>query len=130
MSRILAASAVVSDDAGRLLLVLRSNEPEAGRWTVPGGRVEPGESLEDAVVREVWEETGLTVRVDHELGTLDLANGPHDTYEIHDFLVHVVSGEVLAGDDAADARWFERDELEQLPLTQDLLAYLARYGAL
>jgi len=128
--RTLAASAVVKDAEGRVLLVLRVNEPEAGCWTIPGGRVEPGESLEDAAVREVLEETGLLVLVEHELGTLDLANGPDEVYEIHDFLAHVVSGEAVAGGDAADVGWFGPRELEGLPLTQDLLGYLTRYGVL
>ncbi|MGI8799897.1 MAG: NUDIX hydrolase, partial [Pseudonocardia sp.] len=54
--------AIVRDAAGRLLLVQRVNEPGAGRWSLPGGRVEPGETDQDAVVREVAEETGLQVR--------------------------------------------------------------------
>ena len=66
--------------------MLRANEPDAGCWTIPGGHVEPGETLEDAAVREAFEETGLRVAVEHEVGTLDLANGPDEVYEIHDFL--------------------------------------------
>ena len=100
--RTLAASAVVKNAEGQVLLVLRANEPDAGCWTIPGGHVEPGETLEDAAVREAFEETGLRVAVEHEVGTLDLANGPDEVYEIHDFLAHVVSGDVVAGDDAAD----------------------------
>ena len=126
----LAASVVVKDTAGRILLVLRANEPEAGCWTIPGGRVEPGETLEDAAAREAFEETGLQVVVEHELWTLELANGPDEVYEIHDFLAHVVAGAAVAGDDAADVGWFGRQELERMPLTQDLLGYLTRHGVL
>lgn len=128
--RVLAASAVVMNTRGEVLLVLRSKEPQAGRWTVPGGRVEPGETLEDAAVRETFEETGLRVAVDHEVWSLDLANGADEVYEIHDFLAHVVSGEVVAGDDAADVGWFGRQEMEAMPLTDDLLGYLTRHGVL
>ena len=128
--RALAASAVVKNAEGEILLVLRSREPEAGCWTVPGGRVEPGESLEAAAVREALEETGLHIAVDREVWSLDLANGPDEVYEIHDFLAHVVGGDLAAGDDAADVGWFERHELEDLPLTHDLLGYLTRYGVL
>lgn len=126
----LAASAVVKNAEGKILLVLRANEPEAGCWTVPGGRVEPGETLEDAAVRETLEETGLRVAVDRKVWSLDLANGADQVYEIHDFLAHVVSGEVIAGDDAADVGWFGRHEMEDMPLTYDLLGYLTRYGVL
>lgn len=130
LMRTLAASVVVKDTAGRILLVLRANEPEAGRWTIPGGRVEPGETLEEAAAREAFEETGLQVVVEHELWTLDRANGPDEVYEIHDFLAHVVAGEAVAGDDAADVGWFGRQELEGMPLTRDLLGYLTRHGVL
>ena len=128
--RTLAASVVVKDTAGRVLLVLRANEPEAGCWTIPGGRVKPGETLEEAAAREAFEETGLDVVVEHELWTLDLANGPDEIYEIHDFLAHVVSGEAVAGDDAADVGWFGRQEMDRMPLTNDLLGYLTRHGVL
>jgi 8-oxo-dGTP diphosphatase len=106
--RRLAASAVVVDSAGRVLLVRREHEPEAGCWTFPGGRVEPSESLRDAAAREVLEETGLVVSVEHGLGRLDLPSGSGDVYEIHDFLAFVVSGDPAAGDDASDVGWFSR----------------------
>lgn len=128
--RTLAASAVVKNAEGQVLLVLRANEPDAGCWTIPGGRVEPGETLEDAAVREAFEETGLRMTVEHEVGTLDVANGPDEVFEIHDFLAHVVAGDLVAGDDAADVGWFGREDLEDMPLTPNLLAYLIDYGVL
>lgn len=128
--RTLAASAVVKNAEGQVLLVLRANEPDAGCWTIPGGRVEPGETLEDAAVREAFEETGLRITVEHEVGTLDVANGPDEVFEIHDFLAHVVAGDLVAGDDAADVGWFGREDLEDMPLTPNLLAYLIDYGVL
>ena len=128
--RKLAASVVVPDDDGRILLVLRAHEPEAGCWSVPGGRVEPGESLEDAAVREAFEETGLHVVVEREVGSLDLGDGAGDVLEIHDFLAHVVGGDLVAGDDAADVGWFGREELEAMRLTTDLVTHLTEYGVL
>jgi len=128
--RTLAAGAVVKDDAGRILLVRRARPPEAGRWTVPGGRVEAGETLEQAAAREVWEETGLRVRVERELWALDLAHGPDVVYEIHDFLAHLVDGDLVAGDDAAEVGWFTTQDLATLPLTEDLAGYLTRAGML
>jgi 8-oxo-dGTP diphosphatase len=125
----LAAAAVVKDEGGRFLLVLRARPPEAGRWTVPGGKVAPGETLADAAAREVLEETGVTVRIGRELGTLDRPDGNGGSYEIHDFAAERLSGDIVAGDDAAEARWFTAAQLTTLPLTRDLLDALTRYGA-
>jgi 8-oxo-dGTP diphosphatase len=127
--RVLAASGVVRDQQGRFLLVLRANDPEAGRWTVPGGRVDAGETLQQAAAREVVEETGLDCEILHELWSLDVAHGDV-VYEIHDFLARPVGGELRAGDDAADAGWFTPDEMARMPLTSDLLGYLGRAGLL
>jgi len=128
--RTLAASVVVRDPQDRILLVLRSFEPDAGCWSVPGGRVEPGESLADAAVREAFEETGLRVVVEREVWSLDVLDGPDHVFEIHDFLAHVVGGNMVAGDDAADIGWFEREQMERMALTPDLLTYLTRYSVL
>lgn len=126
--RILAASAVVKNAEGSLLLIKRAKPPEAGCWTLPGGRVENGECLEEAAVREVYEETGLIIRIHRELGQLDLSDGRGGTFEIHDFLASLADGELVAGDDAAEAGWFSAHQLADLNLTQNLLAYLRRYG--
>jgi acetyl-CoA carboxylase carboxyl transferase subunit beta len=128
MTRILAAGAVVRDRAGRFLLVLRAEQPQAGRWTVPGGKVQDGETLAEAAAREVLEETGVTVRVGEELGTLDLSTANGDVFEIHDFAAEYLIGQIAARDDAADVRWFTPEELPALSLTQGLLGYLIRYG--
>lgn len=128
MGTTLAAGAIVTADDGRFLLVLRADPPEAGRWSVPGGKVGPGETLQAAAAREVLEETGVTVRIDRELGTFDRPDGRGGTYEIHDFAATWVSGEPVAADDAADARWFTAEDLAQLPLTRDLLSALIRFG--
>lgn len=125
---ILAASAVVRDEEGRLLLVQRANPPDKGCWTLPGGRVDPGETLEQAAIREVFEETGLTVSIVRELGQLDVPDGAGGVFEIHDFLAGKVGGEAAAGDDAAAIGWFRADELPKLSSTPDLLEYLNRYG--
>ncbi|WP_173922927.1 NUDIX hydrolase [Agromyces sp. Marseille-P2726] len=128
MRRIQAAGAVVTDAAGRVLLVLRGHEPQSGRWSIPGGRVEPGETHAQAAAREVLEETGLTVRVVRELGVVELPSTDGTVFEAHDFLAEVVSGELRAADDAADARWFAPDELPTLSLTVGLLDWLRRFG--
>jgi 8-oxo-dGTP diphosphatase len=125
---ILAVGAVVADDRGRLLLVLRGREPGRGRWSVPGGKVEPGESLEDATAREVLEETGLTVTVGSELWTVQVPTGDGRQYEIHDFAAIVTGGVLEAGDDADDAAWFPPDELTGLPLVESLFDLLREAG--
>lgn len=120
----LAAYAVVRDDAGRVLLALW-NETEGGRWTMPGGGVELDETVEEAVVREVREETGYDVRVDRLLG-VDSAVFPPEQRMIGTdrplkavrvvFAATVVGGELAHEIDGTtdEARWFEPDEVADL----------------
>nr|WP_244563786.1 NUDIX domain-containing protein [Ensifer aridi] len=79
---------------------------------LPGGRVETGETLEQAVVREVAEETGLAIQVVRELGQLNVPDGDGGEFEIHDFLAERIGGEGIAGDDAADIGWFTKEHVE------------------
>ena len=120
------AGAVVRDEAGRLLLVQRAHDPAAGRWSLPGGRIEPGESAARAAAREVAEETGLQIEVGRLLQTVDL---PWN-FRVHDFEATVVGGQLCAGDDAADVRWCTPEEVEALPVSPGLLDELRRMGAL
>lgn len=107
--------AVVHDAAGRLLLVRRANEPGRGQWSLPGGRVEPGESDASAVARELREETGLEVRVGSLVGSVQ--RGP---FLIFDYAAEAVGGELRAGDDASDTAFVTSAEFARL-LTDDLL---------
>ena len=127
---VLAACAVVTDELGRVLLVRRGRAPDRGSWSVPGGRVEPGETLEQAAARETLEETGLHVQIGRELWDLQVPTGDGRTYDIHDFAAVVVGGTLEPGDDADDARWVSPDELDALPLTPDLAGYLQRAGVI
>jgi ADP-ribose pyrophosphatase YjhB (NUDIX family) len=92
--------------AGRVLLVRRAKEPLKGRWTLPGGTVELGETLEEAVVRELKEETGLQVVPREVLAVLDRIHRENGRvvyhYVIVDYLCDRVSGELRAGSDAAE----------------------------
>ncbi|HEV3292424.1 MAG TPA: NUDIX domain-containing protein, partial [Streptosporangiaceae bacterium] len=63
--------AIITGPGGRLLLIRRGHEPEAGRWSLPGGRIEPGETDQQALVREVREETGLEVAPGHQIGEVE-----------------------------------------------------------
>lgn len=118
------AGAVVRDAAGRLLLVRRGHEPSLGLWSLPGGRIDPGESAAEAAAREVHEETGLEVTVGPLLASVEIGD-----FLVHDFAATVIGGELRAGDDASDVRWCSDDELAVLELTPGLLAALTSMGA-
>jgi mutator protein MutT len=117
--------AVIKDAAGRLLLIRRGHDPGAGLWSLPGGRIEPGETDEHAVVREVLEETGLQVACGRLVGTADLPGLDGAVIDVRDYLATVTGGELAAGDDAADARWVTAADLARLPLTSGLAEFLA-----
>jgi ADP-ribose pyrophosphatase YjhB (NUDIX family) len=123
--------AVVHDAAGRLLLVQRGHDPHAGRWTLPGGRVEPGETREQAVVREIREEAGLDVRVGAVVGRVAIPAGAV-TYDVVDFACTPVdpSAEPVAGDDAADVRFVDAVALRDLSCTPRLVDTLREWGQL
>jgi 8-oxo-dGTP diphosphatase len=122
---IACVGAVAFDDSGRLLLVKRANPPAQGLWSIPGGRVEPGESAEIAVVREVLEETGLSVTIVREVGTVYRDAPSGGRYVIRDFLVEPAAGAVpFAGDDADDARFFTVADLAPDELSPGLLEAL------
>lgn len=122
--------AVVLDNAGRVLLVRRTNEPGRGRWSVPGGRVEAGETDHHAVIREVAEETGLQVKVAHRVGRVQRSAPGGAIFDIHDYLCQAIGGTLRAGDDADDARWCDPEALATLPIVDGLLDALASWGCL
>jgi 8-oxo-dGTP diphosphatase len=129
-TRIPCVGAVVRDSAGRLLLIKRGHDPEAGRWSLPGGRIEPGETDTQALVREIREETGLTILPGPLLGAVERP-GPGDSIiDIRDYAATVTGGTLAAGDDAADARWVATAAVTRLPLTSGLADALASWGVL
>ncbi len=126
--------AVVHDAHGRLLLVRRGTEPARGTWSVPGGRVEAGETDAAATVREVREETGLDVEVGRLLGSV-LRDAPAGgRYLIRDYLCRPAPGSepdaVRAGDDAAGVGWFGAGDLADLVCAPGLVDALAQWGVL
>ena len=126
--RIPCVGAVIKDPAGRLLLIKRGHEPGAGLWSLPGGRIEPGETHQQALAREVLEETNLRVECRHLLGTAELPGADGTVIDVSDYLAVVTGGELAAGDDAADARWVAAADLDSLPLTSGLTGYLSAWG--
>lgn len=132
IKRIPCVGAVVHDDVGRLLLVLRGQEPARGCWSIPGGRVEPGESARDAVIREVREETGLDVTPSDLVGQVERDAPGGGVYVIEDFLCRAQGGVLVAGDDADDAAWFDAAGLDAVRdrLSPGLLDALTEWDVL
>lgn len=127
--RIPCVGAIVLDSAGRLLVIRRAHPPAAGRWSLPGGRVEPGETLAAAVRREVLEETGLQVQVTEVVGAVDLPGPEGDVYDVTDFRATVLgAASPVAGDDAAAVAWVDRAEFEALNSSPGLAEHLAEWG--
>ena len=122
----LCVGAVAIDD-GRILLVRRGTEPDRGLWSLPGGRVEAGEAMVAAVVRELREETGLTGVCGAMLGWVEQMTVEHH-FVIADFLVTILDGdEPVPGSDAAAAAWVEVSTLDGLPLVDGLAAFLVEH---
>ena len=132
--RIPCVGAVIKDEAGRLLLIKRGHEPGAGLWSIPGGRIEPGESDAAALVREVREETGLAVVAGRLLGVVQRPGLAGAVVDIRDYVAVVTGGELVAGDDAADARWVPAAQVALMDargeLTSGLAEALTSWGAL
>lgn len=126
-----AALAVVVRD-GQVLLVRRAHQPDMGKWGFPGGKIELGESVQAAAVRELFEETGLRARAGEPFTALDVFDYGRDGALCRQFvlvavLCHWESGEPVAGDDALEAAWFPVAGLEfaAMPMSEHV-AELAR----
>jgi 8-oxo-dGTP diphosphatase len=122
--------AVVKDGQGRLLLIKRGHEPSAGLWSLPGGRIEPGETDAEALVREMLEETGLKVAPGRLLGSVKRPGLDGDVIDIRDYAATVISGTLRAGDDAADAMWASVADLGSLAVTDGLIEALTTWRVL
>jgi len=125
---VVAVGLVARDRAGRLLLVERGNPPHKGRWSLPGGRVEGGETIAVAAARELREETGLEAAVGEIAGVVErIGEGFH--YLIVDLWAELGDDAVpVAGGDAADARLVGLDELPGYSLSPGLAGFLAGIG--
>jgi len=130
---------------GRVLLIRRSKKPLKGQWSIPGGHLEWGETIAQAVARELREETGLAVRVGELLevveridsledggggGAAPPGSSPPFHYILLDYLCEAATGAAQAGGDAAEISWATEDELTQYQLTEAALRVIRRAFAL
>lgn len=115
----------------RIVLIKRGHAPLLGEWSIPGGMLELGETVRQGTEREALEETSLGVRTTELMGVFDRVL-LDDTkrilyhYVLIDFRCEVISGELEARGDAADARWFTAEEIEALPLASDTAEVIRR----
>jgi 8-oxo-dGTP diphosphatase len=124
-----AVGAVVWKDE-RVLLIRRGHAPRKGSWSLPGGRQRWGETVEEAVIREIAEETGTAIRILDVAAVVDLihrdANGAVEHhFTVVDVVAEWVSGEAVAGDDAETVAWATREELAGFDLTPKMLEVIA-----
>lgn len=125
--RIAVGAVVVAD--GSLLMVRRGGDPGKGLWSLPGGRVEHGEYISDALVREVQEETGVEIEPGELLGIFEVLGDPH--YVVLDFLASASSAaEPHAGGDAAETRWVPLDKVVELECTPRFVETMRGWGVL
>lgn len=120
---LVGVGAIIIKD-GRVVLVKRAHAPIQGQWSIPGGVLEVGELVREAAVREAREETGLIVEPGELLGVYDrILHDPDKRVQYHyvliDFLCRPTGGDLRAASDAAEVRWFTRDELPSLKLAND-----------
>jgi 8-oxo-dGTP diphosphatase len=131
---------VVIEDR-RALLIRRGSEPLLGEWSIPGGSLELGETLEEGVARELLEETGLEVRVLELIEVFDRIyvettagtegkRGPRFHYVIVDYLCERIRGDARAGSDVTDVMWAREDELEAYSLTETATRILRKAFAM
>ena len=131
-TRPLVGAGAVVHRRGLVLLVRRRNPPNEGRWAIPGGLVELGETVQDAAIREIKEETGLTVRIE---GLLDVQTDLHTDersrieyhYVLVDYLARPVSGRLRLNSESSDSGWFTRGQLGGLTMSEGTRAVLKMF---
>ncbi len=126
------AVGIVIEMDGGVVLIQRMHPPHKGVWTLPSGFIEADESAEEAAIREAEEETGLKVEIDELAGVNSFPEGPPQSGIMIFFRAHPVGGSLKGGDDAADARVFQPEEMPLLPFRthREMMAqWLAQHSA-
>jgi len=116
----------------RVLLIKRGQAPNVGQWAIPGGRIKMGETLQQAAEREILEETGINIKAGEPVFAFDLIQRDNDGqcqlhYVVVDLATEYLSGDPVAGDDAAEARWVGVGELAELPVNETTLQLLTSH---
>jgi ADP-ribose pyrophosphatase YjhB (NUDIX family) len=117
--------------SGKILLEKRKNDPGKGKWSIPGGLVELGENVEQTVIREVKEETGLDVEKPEHIDVVDSITEDENGkiryhFVIIDYFVKLRSGALKASSDAEELRWVQFDQVEKFDLTGSFRAFFQR----
>lgn len=126
---------VIVLDGDQVLLIRRAKPPRMGQWSLPGGRQELGETLKGCAVREVLEETGLSIQVRDLVDVFDLIDVAADGsierhFSLIDFWGEPAGGSLAAGDDASEARWFTLSEIESLGMWDKTVSVIRRAVAM
>jgi ADP-ribose pyrophosphatase YjhB (NUDIX family) len=129
---LLAVGALI-EDHGRLLLLQRRYNPGRGKWSLPGGMVKLGETLEEALIREVREELNMKIVIEKSLGAYEIIERKdHGHVEYHyvviDYVCHPTGGRLKGNREAMAVRWFRPDELGPLALTASTRRLLSNLG--
>lgn len=110
-------SAVIIEKEGKILLGRRNKEPENGKWVLPGGKVEPFESIKDAAKRELLEEAGLTVEIGEPVGVYEIISPPEEHRIIVYSWATVKSGTLKPSSDTSELRFVSKDDIRHIELT-------------
>jgi 8-oxo-dGTP diphosphatase len=121
-------SALLVVDNDRILLGERAKDPNRGMWVIPGGKVEPFETLADAGRREILEETGLVVDVGSQIGVFEIVRPPDEHRVIVFSWARAVAGNLISGSDLSSTRFCSRDDIRRLELSPIVRDVLQRAG--
>lgn len=128
---VIAVAGVIFNDEGKVVLIERGAEPRKGEWSIPGGSVELGERLEEALKREIEEESNLKVKPGPIVSRIERIE--YDSigkikyhYVILDYVCRYIKGDLTAGSDAAKAKWVSINDIENIPLTDELKQIIKR----
>ncbi len=116
---------IVCFKGNQVLLIRRGKPPRQGQWSIPGGRIEPGETERDACHRELGEETAVTANILSKIEIIDadFGNGP---YRLHDYVAQWQSGHAVAGDDAAHAEFVDLNEIDALGMWSETVRVIEK----
>lgn len=121
-------SALVVRDGKKILLARRNKDPSMGKWVLPGGKIEPFESIASAGEREIREETGIDVAVADHIGVFEIIAPPKEHRIIIYSWADFIGGSLREGSDALEPRFFDREEISTLDLTETVSAVLRKIG--